>query len=150
VFVCGASSSPARFAPAVSFTVDTVDPAFIVKSLDKMGICVWDGNFYAPRSVFRLASEPELRFRRGKVDAKCEATSSASLLINTEPILEPERRSMQATVQRRAAHLFAGTPHSVFNPSHNSSGTRPRFSLSVVDNASAMRWSTSSGRATPQ
>jgi cysteine desulfurase family protein (TIGR01976 family) len=38
-------------APTVSFTVDAVDPGFIAKSLDKVGICVWDGNFYAPRPV---------------------------------------------------------------------------------------------------
>lgn len=38
-------------APTVSFTVDDVDPAFIAKSLGKVGVCVWDGNFYAPRPV---------------------------------------------------------------------------------------------------
>jgi cysteine desulfurase family protein (TIGR01976 family) len=43
-------SSPLR-APTVSFTVDDLDPAFIAKSLGKVGICVWDGNFYAPRPV---------------------------------------------------------------------------------------------------
>jgi cysteine desulfurase family protein (TIGR01976 family) len=43
-------SSPLR-APTVSFTVNDVDPAFIAKSLGKVGICVWDGNFYAPRPV---------------------------------------------------------------------------------------------------
>jgi cysteine desulfurase family protein (TIGR01976 family) len=43
-------SAPLR-APTVSFTVDDVDPAFIAKSLGKVGICVWDGNFYAPRPV---------------------------------------------------------------------------------------------------
>jgi cysteine desulfurase family protein (TIGR01976 family) len=42
--------SPLR-APTVSFTVDDLDPAFIAKSLGKVGICVWDGNFYAPRPV---------------------------------------------------------------------------------------------------
>jgi len=44
-------SSEAQRAPTVSFTVDEVDPAFIAKSLGKVGICVWDGNFYAPRPV---------------------------------------------------------------------------------------------------
>jgi cysteine desulfurase family protein (TIGR01976 family) len=43
-------SRPLR-APTVSFTVDGVDPAFIAKSLGKVGICVWDGSFYAPRPV---------------------------------------------------------------------------------------------------
>lgn len=43
-------SNPLR-APTVSFTVDDVDPGFIAKSLDNVGICVWDGNFYAPRPV---------------------------------------------------------------------------------------------------
>jgi selenocysteine lyase/cysteine desulfurase len=38
-------------APTVSFTVEGVDPAFIAKSLGKIGICGWDGNFYAPRPV---------------------------------------------------------------------------------------------------
>ena len=28
-----------------------VDPGFIAKSLNSVGICVWDGNFYAPRPV---------------------------------------------------------------------------------------------------
>jgi selenocysteine lyase/cysteine desulfurase len=45
--------SPLR-APTVSFTVDDLDPAFIAKSLGKVGICVWDGNFYAPRPVHIL------------------------------------------------------------------------------------------------
>lgn len=38
-------------APTVSFTIDDVDPALIAKSLGKVGICVWDGNFYASRPV---------------------------------------------------------------------------------------------------
>jgi cysteine desulfurase family protein (TIGR01976 family) len=38
-------------APTVSFTVDDIDPAFIAKSLDEVGICTWDGDFYAPRPV---------------------------------------------------------------------------------------------------
>jgi selenocysteine lyase/cysteine desulfurase len=38
-------------APTVSFTIDDVSPAFVAKSLGKVGICVWDGNFYAPRPV---------------------------------------------------------------------------------------------------
>ena len=38
-------------APTVSFIIDDVDPGFIAKSLDAVGICVWDGNFYAPRPV---------------------------------------------------------------------------------------------------
>jgi selenocysteine lyase/cysteine desulfurase len=38
-------------APTVSFTVDDVDAGYIAKSLGNVGICVWDGNFYAPRPV---------------------------------------------------------------------------------------------------
>lgn len=38
-------------APTVSFTVDGVEAGFIAKSLDQVGICVWDGDFYAPRPV---------------------------------------------------------------------------------------------------
>jgi cysteine desulfurase family protein (TIGR01976 family) len=38
-------------APTVSFTVEDLDPSYIAKSLGKLGICVWDGNFYAPRPV---------------------------------------------------------------------------------------------------
>jgi cysteine desulfurase family protein (TIGR01976 family) len=38
-------------APTVSFTLEGVDAAFIAKSLDERGICVWDGDFYAPRPV---------------------------------------------------------------------------------------------------
>ena len=51
VHLWGVKFSSAVRAPTVSFTVDAVDPAFIAKSLDKVGICVWDGNFYAPRPV---------------------------------------------------------------------------------------------------
>jgi cysteine desulfurase family protein (TIGR01976 family) len=43
-------SRPMR-APTVSFTVDDVDAGYIAKSLGNVGICVWDGNFYAPRPV---------------------------------------------------------------------------------------------------
>ena len=51
VHLWGVKFSGAIRAPTVSFTVDTVDPTVIAKSLDKVGICVWDGNFYAPRPV---------------------------------------------------------------------------------------------------
>jgi cysteine desulfurase family protein (TIGR01976 family) len=51
VHLWGVKFSSAARAPTVSFTVDDVDPGFIAKSLDKVGICVWDGNFYAPRPV---------------------------------------------------------------------------------------------------
>jgi cysteine desulfurase family protein (TIGR01976 family) len=51
VHLWGVKFSSAPRAPTVSFTVDDVDPGFIAKSLDKVGICVWDGNFYAPRPV---------------------------------------------------------------------------------------------------
>lgn len=47
----GVKFSNRRRAPTVSFTLDDVDPAVIAKSLDQVGICVWDGNFYAPRPV---------------------------------------------------------------------------------------------------
>ena len=43
-------SKPMR-APTVSFTIDDVEASQIAKSLGKIGICVWDGNFYAPRPV---------------------------------------------------------------------------------------------------
>ena len=43
-------SRPMR-APTVSFTVIDVDAGYIAKSLGNVGICVWDGNFYAPRPV---------------------------------------------------------------------------------------------------
>jgi selenocysteine lyase/cysteine desulfurase len=51
VHLWGVKFSSAVRAPTVSFTVDDVDPSFIAKSLDQVGICVWDGNFYAPRPV---------------------------------------------------------------------------------------------------
>jgi selenocysteine lyase/cysteine desulfurase len=38
-------------APTVSFTVDGLEPGHIAKTLGKIGVCVWDGNFYAPRPV---------------------------------------------------------------------------------------------------
>ncbi|MBS0422244.1 MAG: cysteine desulfurase-like protein [Proteobacteria bacterium] len=47
----GVDFSQAMRAPTVSFTVDDVDAAAIAKSLGKVGICVWDGDFYAPRPV---------------------------------------------------------------------------------------------------
>ena len=47
----GVSFSNRLRAPTVSFTVENVDPGFIAQSLDEVGICVWDGNFYAPRPV---------------------------------------------------------------------------------------------------
>lgn len=43
-------SQPLR-APTVSFTIDGVDSAVIAKSLGTVGVCVWDGDFYAPRPV---------------------------------------------------------------------------------------------------
>jgi len=43
-------SRPTR-APTVSFTIDSVDAGSIAKALGKVGICVWDGDFYAPRPV---------------------------------------------------------------------------------------------------
>lgn len=51
VHLWGVKFSSAMRAPTVSFTVDDVDPTFIAKSLDQVGVCVWDGNFYAPRPV---------------------------------------------------------------------------------------------------
>jgi cysteine desulfurase family protein (TIGR01976 family) len=51
VHLWGVNFSRPQRAPTVSFTVDGVDPAFIAKALGKVGICVWDGSFYAPRPV---------------------------------------------------------------------------------------------------
>ena len=42
--------SPAR-APTVSFTFDKATAAEIAVSVGQQGICVWDGDFYAPRPV---------------------------------------------------------------------------------------------------
>jgi cysteine desulfurase family protein (TIGR01976 family) len=47
----GMDFSRAMRAPTVSFSVDDVDSAAIAKSLGRVGICVWDGDFYAPRPV---------------------------------------------------------------------------------------------------
>jgi cysteine desulfurase family protein (TIGR01976 family) len=47
----GLPFAQAHRAPTVSFTVDGVDSAAIARELGAMGICVWDGNFYAPRPV---------------------------------------------------------------------------------------------------
>lgn len=47
----GVDFATQRRAPTVSFTMDGLDPAFIAQSLGKIGICVWDGNFYASRPV---------------------------------------------------------------------------------------------------
>jgi cysteine desulfurase family protein (TIGR01976 family) len=51
VHLWGVKFSSTVRAPTVSFTVGAVEPGVIAKSLDKVGICVWDGNFYAPRPV---------------------------------------------------------------------------------------------------
>lgn len=45
----------AQRAPTVSFTLHGVDPARIARELGAVGICVWDGNFYAPRPLEILA-----------------------------------------------------------------------------------------------
>jgi cysteine desulfurase family protein (TIGR01976 family) len=47
----GVDFSRAMRAPTVSFTIDDVEAGHIAKSLGNLGICVWDGNFYAPRPV---------------------------------------------------------------------------------------------------
>jgi cysteine desulfurase family protein (TIGR01976 family) len=38
-------------APTVSFTMAGLDPAALARKLGAVGICVWDGDFYAPRPV---------------------------------------------------------------------------------------------------
>ncbi len=47
----GVNFDTPRRAPTVSFTVEGLDAGFIAKALGKIGICVWDGNFYASRPV---------------------------------------------------------------------------------------------------
>jgi cysteine desulfurase family protein (TIGR01976 family) len=47
----GVSFAEPMRAPTVSFTVDDVEAGYIAKALGGSGICVWDGNFYAPRPV---------------------------------------------------------------------------------------------------
>jgi cysteine desulfurase family protein (TIGR01976 family) len=51
VCLWGVKFTSAARAPTVSFTVDGLDSAVIARTLGKAGICVWDGNFYAPRPV---------------------------------------------------------------------------------------------------
>jgi cysteine desulfurase family protein (TIGR01976 family) len=51
VRVWGVPFSDAQRAPTVSFTVAGHDPALVARRLGERGICVWDGNFYAPRPV---------------------------------------------------------------------------------------------------
>jgi selenocysteine lyase/cysteine desulfurase len=38
-------------APTISFTVAGADCGAVARALGSVGICVWDGNFYAPRPV---------------------------------------------------------------------------------------------------
>ncbi len=38
-------------APTVSFTVDGLSSESIARALGQIGVCVWDGDFYAPRPV---------------------------------------------------------------------------------------------------
>lgn len=47
----GLPFSAAQRAPTVSFTLAGHDPALVARRLGERGICVWDGNFYAPRPV---------------------------------------------------------------------------------------------------
>jgi cysteine desulfurase family protein (TIGR01976 family) len=47
----GVPFGKAQRAPTVSFTVQGHDPALVARRLGERGICVWDGNFYAPRPV---------------------------------------------------------------------------------------------------
>jgi cysteine desulfurase family protein (TIGR01976 family) len=51
VHLWGVRPSNRPRAPTVSFTLDGVDAAVIARSLDELGVCVWDGDFYAPRPV---------------------------------------------------------------------------------------------------
>jgi selenocysteine lyase/cysteine desulfurase len=47
----GVNFTNARRAPTVSFTLESHNPTAIAKALGKVGICVWDGDFYARRPV---------------------------------------------------------------------------------------------------
>ncbi len=42
-------------APTVSFTIDGVESAAAARAFGQQGICVWDGDFYAPSPVRALA-----------------------------------------------------------------------------------------------
>jgi len=47
----GLPFTQAERAPTISFTVAGVDSGTVARELGAVGICVWDGNFYAPRPV---------------------------------------------------------------------------------------------------
>ena len=51
VHLWGLPFTQAARAPTVSFTVAGHDSAAIARKLGAVGICVWDGDFYAPRPV---------------------------------------------------------------------------------------------------
>ena len=51
ITVYGPSFAAEERAPTVSFTIDGLSPAAVASSLDKEGILVWDGHFYAIRPV---------------------------------------------------------------------------------------------------
>ena len=51
----GLPFSGAQRAPTVSFTIDGVEPAAAARALGQRGICIWDGDFYAPSPVRALA-----------------------------------------------------------------------------------------------
>ena len=51
VHLWGVSFATPLRAPTVSFTVDGLECSAIARALGKAGICVWDGNFYAPRPL---------------------------------------------------------------------------------------------------
>jgi len=47
----GTRFTDAQRAPTVSFTLAGVEVETIARELGRVGVCVWDGNFYAPRPV---------------------------------------------------------------------------------------------------
>jgi cysteine desulfurase family protein (TIGR01976 family) len=51
VTLWGVPFMSAKRAPTVSFTMAGLEPAALARQLGAVGICVWDGDFYAPRPV---------------------------------------------------------------------------------------------------
>jgi cysteine desulfurase family protein (TIGR01976 family) len=58
VHVWGPGSATRPRAPTVSITLANRTPAELAAALGKQGLCVWDGDFYAPRPVEVLGLEP--------------------------------------------------------------------------------------------
>ncbi len=72
----GVPFTQAQRAPTVSFTIEGVHSAHIARELGKVGVCVWDGDFYAARpvEVLKVPNASLLRVGFSMYNTRAEAT----------------------------------------------------------------------------